>query len=44
MFPEASEGLSDAEEKRLATVFEARKPAELKRAEKSIAEEATEKA
>ncbi|MCE7794985.1 hemerythrin domain-containing protein [Sphingobium sufflavum] len=39
MFPEASDGLSDAEEKRLATVFEARKPAELKRAEKAIAEE-----
>lgn len=40
MFPEASDGLSSAEEKRLATVFEARKPAELKRAEKQIAEEA----
>lgn len=39
MFPEASEGLTAAEEKRLATVFEKRKPAELKRAEAAIEEE-----
>ncbi len=40
MFPEAAEGLSAEEEKRLATVFEKRKPAELKRAEAAIEEEA----
>ncbi|AJP73349.1 hemerythrin domain-containing protein [Sphingomonas hengshuiensis] len=33
MFPAAAEGLSDAEQERLATIFEARKPAELERAE-----------
>ncbi len=33
MFPAAAEGLSDAEQARLATIFEARKPAELERAE-----------
>ena len=33
MFPEAADGLSDAEEARLAQVFEARKPKELERAE-----------
>ncbi len=40
MFPEASEGLSSEEEQRLAVVFEKRKPAELKRAEAAIAEQA----
>lgn len=39
MFPEASEGLTNEEEKRLAVVFQKRKPAELKRAETAIAEE-----
>lgn len=34
MFPAASEGLSDTEESRLATIFASRKPAELKRAQK----------
>lgn len=33
MFPAAAEGLSDAEQARLAKLFEARKPAELERAE-----------
>ncbi|KQM62741.1 hemerythrin [Sphingomonas sp. Leaf17] len=33
MFPAAADGLSDAEEARLAETFEARKPAELERAE-----------
>lgn len=33
MFPAAADGLSNAEEARLATVFEKRKPAELKLAE-----------
>jgi hemerythrin superfamily protein len=36
MFPTASDGLSAEEEKRLASVFEKRKPAELKRAEAEI--------
>jgi hemerythrin superfamily protein len=36
MFPKATDGLSSTEEKRLATVFEKRKPAELKRAEAEI--------
>jgi hemerythrin superfamily protein len=36
MFPAASDGLSQAEEKRLATVFEKRKPAELKRAKEEV--------
>ncbi|MET0364694.1 MAG: hemerythrin domain-containing protein [Sphingobium sp.] len=40
MFPEASDGLSAEEEKRLATVFEKRKPAELKRAKEEIEQEA----
>ena len=38
MFPAASDGLSDEEERRLASVFEKRKPAELKRAEEQISE------
>lgn len=33
MFPAAAEGLSSEEERRIAAVFERRKPAELKRAE-----------
>ena len=33
MFPAAADGLSDAEEAQLADTFEARKPAELERAE-----------
>ena len=36
MFPAASEGLTSEEEARLATVFETRKPAELKRAEEEV--------
>ncbi|MET0239722.1 MAG: hemerythrin domain-containing protein [Sphingobium sp.] len=40
MFPAATEGLSDEEEKRLANVFEKRKPAELKRAAEEVAQEA----
>lgn len=33
MFPAAADGLSDAQQEKLAKVFEARKPAELERAE-----------
>lgn len=36
MFPSASDGLSGAEEKRLAGVFEKRKPAELKKAKEEV--------
>lgn len=36
MFPEASEGLTNAEEKRLAETFEKRKPEELKKAEEEV--------
>ncbi|MGN6375021.1 MAG: hemerythrin domain-containing protein [Sphingomonas sp.] len=35
MFPAAADGLSDAEEKRLADVFEERRPKELERAEQT---------
>lgn len=40
MFPAAADGLSDTEEKRLAGVFAKRKPAELKRAEKEVSQDA----